>query len=147
MARSRPSGPADTVTLVGAGVTLHESLAAAELLAGEGIAARVIDCYSIKPIDTTTLAASCGDGRAPRRRRGPLPLRDGEAVLLGLVVAGTAPLCVHLAVRVLSQSGTSAELLVAASHIAKAVRLFRSSATERRRGPAARTDDVDVPAR
>ena len=70
------SGPADTVTLVGAGVTLHESLAAAELLAGEGIAARVIDCYSIKPIDTDDPCRLVrGDGRAPRRRRGPLPLR------------------------------------------------------------------------
>ncbi|MGP8163393.1 MAG: transketolase [Acidimicrobiales bacterium] len=122
------SGPADTVTLVGAGVTLHESLAAAELLAGEGIAARVIDCYSIKPIDTTTLAASCAatGGRLvvveDHYPSGGL----GEAVLSALVVAGTAPRCVHLAVRALSQSGTSAELLAAAgisaSHIAKAAR-------------------------
>ena len=49
------SGPADAVTLVGAGVTLHEALKAAETLAGEGIAARVIDLYSIKPLDVATL--------------------------------------------------------------------------------------------
>jgi transketolase len=46
---------ADRVTLIGAGVTLHEALKAAETLAGEGIAARVIDLYSIKPIDEATL--------------------------------------------------------------------------------------------
>jgi transketolase len=49
------SSDADRVTLVGAGITLHEALAAAEQLAAEGIAAQVIDCYSIKPIDAGTL--------------------------------------------------------------------------------------------
>ena len=43
------------MTLIGAGVTLHEAVKAAETLAGEGIAARVIDLYSIKPIDEATL--------------------------------------------------------------------------------------------
>lgn len=50
----RESGD-DRVTLVGAGVTVFEALAAADALAAEGIAARVIDCYSIKPIDAATL--------------------------------------------------------------------------------------------
>jgi transketolase len=49
------SSDADRVTLVAAGVTLFESLAAADDLAAEGIAARVIDLYSIKPIDRDTL--------------------------------------------------------------------------------------------
>jgi len=49
------SSPDDRVTLVGAGVTLHECLGAAGALAGEGIAARVIDCYSVKPIDAPAL--------------------------------------------------------------------------------------------
>jgi transketolase len=49
------SGDHDDVTLVGAGITLHESLAAAELLRADGIAARVIDCYCVKPIDAETL--------------------------------------------------------------------------------------------
>jgi hypothetical protein len=46
------------VTLVGAGVTLHACLAAADALGGEGIAARVIDAYSVKPIDSAALAAA-----------------------------------------------------------------------------------------
>src|SRR3984957_12612898 len=56
---------ADQVTLVGAGVTLHECLRAADLLARDGIAARVIDCYSVKPADTAALkeAAEATAGR------------------------------------------------------------------------------------
>jgi transketolase len=55
----RASGD-DRVTLVGAGVTLHEALAAADRLAGEGIAARVVDLYSVKPIDAQALRDAAG---------------------------------------------------------------------------------------
>jgi transketolase len=41
----------DKITLVGAGITLHEALKAYEKLKEEGILARIIDCYSIKPLD------------------------------------------------------------------------------------------------
>jgi transketolase len=41
----------DSVTLIGAGITLHEALKAADELAGDGISARVIDLYTVKPID------------------------------------------------------------------------------------------------
>ena len=51
----------DRVTLVAAGITLHEALAAAEALAGDGIAARVIDLYSIKPIDAETLREAAAE--------------------------------------------------------------------------------------
>ena len=55
----------DAVTLIGAGVTLHACLAAADQLAADGIRARVIDLYSVKPIDTETLlaAAAATNGR------------------------------------------------------------------------------------
>jgi transketolase len=46
----------DTVTIVGAGITLHAALDAADVLAAAGIAARVIDLYSVKPLDGATLA-------------------------------------------------------------------------------------------
>jgi transketolase len=55
------SSDADAVTLVGAGITLHECLAARELLAGAGINARVLDCYSVKPIDAVTLRSALDD--------------------------------------------------------------------------------------
>jgi transketolase len=60
----RSSGD-DKVTIVAAGITLHESLKAADALAAEGINARVIDLYSVKPIDAATLAeaARATDGR------------------------------------------------------------------------------------
>src|SRR5260370_9492658 len=55
----------DRVTLIGAGVTLHACLAAADQLKADGLSARVIDVYSVKPIDTDTLTAAAA---APGRR-------------------------------------------------------------------------------
>src|SRR5215468_8257261 len=52
------SSDEDVVTLVGCGVTVHEAISAADTLASEDIAARVIDAYSIKPIDAETLTAA-----------------------------------------------------------------------------------------
>jgi transketolase len=48
----------DQVTVVGAGITVHEALKAADALKGEGIAIRVIDLYSVKPVDVKTLRES-----------------------------------------------------------------------------------------
>src|SRR5207247_7018491 len=45
----------DRVTLIGAGITVHTCLAARDILGAEGIAARVLDCYSVKPIDAETI--------------------------------------------------------------------------------------------
>ena len=119
----------DQVTLIGAGVTLHECLDAAGQLAGEGISARVIDLYSVKPADTATLiaAAAATGGRLvvaeDHHPEGGL----GSAVLDALTGAGRADLAVaHLAVREMPGSGTTAELLGAsgidAAHIADAAR-------------------------
>ncbi|GAA3714012.1 transketolase [Streptomyces tremellae] len=52
---------ADRVTLIGTGVTVHSCLEAADALAAEGIAARVIDLYSLKPVDGDTLSAAAED--------------------------------------------------------------------------------------
>ncbi|RKU06906.1 transketolase [Candidatus Poribacteria bacterium] len=51
----------DKVTVVAAGVTLHETLKAHEILAAKGIAIRIIDLYCVKPIDTETLLASAAE--------------------------------------------------------------------------------------
>lgn len=48
----------DQVTVIGAGITVHEALKAADALKGEGIAIRVIDLYSVKPVDVKTLRES-----------------------------------------------------------------------------------------
>ena len=121
------SGPSDAVTLIGAGVTLHECLRAADQLALDGIHARVIDLYSIKPIDTDTLvaAADATGGRLvvaeDHHPEGGL----GSAVAAALLEAGVQQLrLAHLSVSELPASGTPAELLAAAgidaTHIASA---------------------------
>jgi transketolase len=51
----------DVVTVIGAGVTLHEALKACEELKKEGISIRVIDLYSIKPLDGPTLEEAASD--------------------------------------------------------------------------------------
>lgn len=107
----------DQVTLIGAGVTVHQCLAAAEALEREGIAARVIDMYSVKPIDRPGLAD------AVSRTRGRLVVAEdhhpegglGSAVLEALSGEVSFPLHLeHLAVRIMPGSGTPAELLAKA---------------------------------
>jgi transketolase len=123
------SGKNDRVTLVGAGVTLHEALRAAEILQGEGIAARVIDCYCVKPVDTETLAAAAAatGGRIvvaeDHHPEGGL----GSAVADALLGLGQQDLhLTHLAVREMPGSGSGQELLawagIDADHIAAAAR-------------------------
>ena len=104
------SSLADRVTLVGAGVTLHEALAAADLLAAEAIAARVIDCYSIKPLDAATLRQAAAATEAIVTAEDHYPEGGlGEAVAAAVSGAG-APVHV-LAVRRTPHSGKGAELL------------------------------------
>jgi transketolase len=119
----------DQVAVVAAGITLHESLRACEQLESEGIRVRVIDAYSVKPIDTASLreAARVTGGRL-------LVVEDhwpegglGDAVLDAFAGAGTAaPTVVKLAVRSMPTSGTPAQLMseagIDAGHIAQAVR-------------------------
>src|SRR6186713_1106237 len=57
-ARVVRSSDDDDVTLIGAGITLHEALKAADALAAQDVTARVIDLYSVKPIDAETLRAA-----------------------------------------------------------------------------------------
>ena len=77
------------VTLVAAGVTLHEALAAAERLASDGIEARVVDLYSIKPADAADARARRRRDRRDRDRGGPLA--RGRPRRRGAGRAGLAP--------------------------------------------------------
>src|SRR5205807_779304 len=113
----------DQVALVGAGITLHEALKAADALAGEGIAARVIDAYSVKPIDAVTLR------EAARDCWGRLVVAEdhwpegclGDAVLEALADTD-APIHVRcLAVEAMPGSGKPAELIAAAGIDAAAI--------------------------
>jgi transketolase len=114
---------ADQVTLVAAGYTLHEALLAAGRLAREGISARVIDLYSVKPLDFETLrtAAQETDGRfvtvEDHRPEGGL----GSAVLDAFADSDLRPRVVKLAVSDLPGSGTPEELLAASGIDAQAI--------------------------
>lgn len=125
------SSPNDRITLIGAGVTLHQCLAAADQLEQEGIKARVIDLYSVKPVDKPTLkeAASITRGKfvivEDHYPEGGL----GAAVMEALSADMTPPRVIHLAVRGLPGSGKPAELLdkaeISSRHIvAAAKRLY-----------------------
>ena len=122
------SSPDDQVTLVGAGVTLHNCLAAADQLGRDGIAARVVDLYSVKPIDTETLvtAATATEDRLVVVEDHYPAGGIGSAVLEALNDAGHPARIVHLAVRGLPGSGTPAELMDAAGistgHVVQAAR-------------------------
>jgi transketolase len=119
----------DKVALVGAGITLHEALKAADELAEEGIEARVVDLYSVKPVDVETLveAAQATEGRFVVAEDHWAEGGLGEAVLAAFADAEEdTPRLIHLAVRELPGSGKPAELLAAAGidaeHIAQAAR-------------------------
>jgi transketolase len=122
------SGPKDQVTLIGAGVTLHNCLAAADELASEGIGARVLDLYSVKPVDTDALieaANATGDRLVVVEDHYPEG-GIGGAVLEALNEAGHPVPVAHLAVQGLPGSGTPAELMdaagISADQVAQAAR-------------------------
>jgi transketolase len=122
------STPGDRVTLIGAGVTLHNCLDAADELARDGISARVLDLYSLKPIDTQALldAAAATGGRLVVVEDHYPEGGIGGAVLEAFSDAGHPAQITHLAVRGLPGSGTPAELMeaagISAAHIVRAVR-------------------------
>jgi transketolase len=114
----------DRVVIAAAGITVHQALAAANTLDRDhGIATRVIDAYSIKPIDRATLQAAVEDTEAP-----VITVEDhwaegglGDAVAAALADTDQRPRVVKLAVRDMPGSGTPAELLEAAGIDANAI--------------------------
>jgi len=124
--RTLRSSAEDVVTLIGAGITLHECLAAAKDLAERGIEARVIDLYSVKPVDTATLLSAAADTQAL------VTVEDhwaeggiGETVATALGDSGVSTALVRLAVFERPRSGPPESLLAAAgidaAHIASTV--------------------------
>lgn len=111
----------DQITVVTAGVTVHEALAAAATLADEGIAVRVIDAYSVAPIDAATVIeagrqtgllltvedhyAAGGIGDAVSQVAGPEGLRVVRVAVRGVPRSGTPE-------QLLEANGLSASALV-----------------------------------
>jgi len=119
----------DKVTVIGAGITVHEALKAADQLKAAGTAIRVIDLYCLKPIDGKAIAAEINATGGKL-----ITVEDhwpeggvGEAVLAALAAAGAAPSKSKLiAVTRMPHSGKPEELVdafgISAKHIAEAVR-------------------------
>jgi len=120
------SSDEDEVALVAAGITVPEALQAADRLAEDGIAARVIDLYSIKPLDAETLlaAAEVTQGRIVTIEDHWAEGGLGDAVLSALADVDAPSRVVKLAVREMPGSGKAGELLAAAGidaeHVAEA---------------------------
>ena len=117
------SSDADDVAIVAAGITVREALEAGDALAEDGISARVIDAYSVKPIDAEGLhtAAEATGGRL-------VTVEDhwpegglGEAVLAAFADADERPRVKLLAVQGMPTSATPEELLAAAGIDANAI--------------------------
>ncbi len=126
--------PADQVTVVAAGITLHEALKAYDQLKAEGIAIRVIDAYTVKPIDVATLQA------AARATNGQIVVVEdhwfegglGDAVLDAFAGTEAAPAgeplpkITKLAVHTMPGSATPDQELdqagISASHIVRTVK-------------------------
>ncbi|MEA5622834.1 transketolase [Nostoc sp. UHCC 0251] len=124
------SSERDQATVIAAGITLHEALKASDRLKNEGIAVRVIDAYSIKPIDVQTLH------QAARDTQGNLVVVEdhwmegglGAAVLDSFASTSSIPTyngpqlrLIKLAVLDMPGSGTPEELLHAAKIDADAI--------------------------
>ncbi len=119
----------DQLTVVGAGITLHEALKAYDQLKEANITIRVIDAYSVKPIDEETLFAS-----AQEAGNKFITVEDhwpeggiGDAVLSAFAQRdGQIPQIVKLAVQSMPTSGTPAQLMeeagISAHHIVEAVK-------------------------
>ncbi|HYX77442.1 MAG TPA: transketolase, partial [Gaiellaceae bacterium] len=123
---SRVVRDGDDLTIVGAGITLHEAIKAADQLSVAGIEARVIDLYSVKPVDVETLRTAAAEtgGRIVTVEDHWSEGGIGDAVLEALSDGETQARVVRLAVREMPGSGKPAELLAAAGidaeHIAEA---------------------------
>jgi transketolase len=121
--------PQDKVTVIGAGITLHEAIKAVDQLKSQGTAVRVIDLYCVKPIDGKALAEQikATGGRLVTVEDHWPEGGVGEAVIGALAEAGAPPTSYRrLAVREMPHSGKPDELVdafgISARHIAEAVR-------------------------
>jgi transketolase len=135
------SGPADLVTIVAAGATVYTCLEAGRHLVERAIPVRLIDLYSVKPIDRATLvqALSATEGRLvvveDHHPEGGL----GEAVLAALAGVPHPVVLEHLAVRNLPTSGEPNDLLaeagIDAEHVYAAVERILTRVPRAEKGP------------
>jgi transketolase len=113
---------ADDVAIVACGITVDEAVRAAEALERDGIRARVLDCYSVKPVDAEAVRVAARDCGAVITVEDHWPEGGlGDAVLEALADADDRPRVTKLAVREMPVSGTPEELLREAGIDAEAI--------------------------
>jgi transketolase len=124
------SSEKDVATVIGAGITLHNALKAYDTLQQEGVSIRVIDLYSVKPVDDAALA------KAAKETGHLIVVEDhwpegglGEAVLSSLAASGTQAHVVKMGVQGMPGSATPEQLMdhagISAGHIVDAVRKLK----------------------
>jgi len=123
----------DVMTIAGTGITVFEALKAADELQKENIGIRVVDCYSIHPIDANTLKKCMNE----TEQRILITVEDhfshgGFGDFTAAALSGEGQV-IKMAVRKISQSGTKDELLndagIDANHIVTKVKsLFKQPA-------------------
>ena len=102
----------DVAAVVGAGVTVFEALKAYDQLKAEGIAIRVIDAYSVQPIDAATLIGGREGDTAARSSPSRITMRPaGSAMRSARRVAPAGFAVRRLAVREIPRSGQPDELI------------------------------------
>jgi transketolase len=106
----KPGKLKETITVVAAGITVHEALAAQKELLNGGVGIRVIDAYSVKPVDVKTLKLAASETKAMIVVEDHFPEGGlGDAVKTALS-DDKIPVH-HLAVAELPRSGSASELL------------------------------------
>ncbi|HEX5589727.1 MAG TPA: transketolase [Candidatus Limnocylindrales bacterium] len=136
------ASPGDRVTIVASGATVEEAARAVALLRADGVAARLVDAYSIKPLDADAIATAIGEteGRLvvaeDHRPEGGL----GSAVLEAMADRGVPVTMVHLAVRGMPGSASPEEQRAAAGIDAEAIRRAARRLVRGERGERAASD-------
>lgn len=120
--RTVQSSGQDEITVIACGVTVDQAAVAADQLAAQGIMVRVIDCYSVKPLDVKAVRRAAAETTAivtveDHRGEGGL----GDAVLEALAESPSRPAVHKLAVNIMPTSGTPGELMKAAGIDADAI--------------------------
>ncbi len=140
-------GDDDAVCLVGAGITLHAALEAADALGAEGISARVVDAYSVKPIDAATLrAAAAASANRVVVAEDHWPEGGlGDAVLEVFADVDTHTRVVCLAVSDMPGSGKPDDLLAAAGIDADAIAAAARKLVGSGGGPSTEYEPQNVP--
>ena len=117
----------DMLTVAATGITVFEALKAADELQKENISIRVVDCYSIHPIDATTLKKCLGE----TKQKILITVEDhfehgGMGDFATAALSGQQGQVIKMAVQTISQSGTMDELLndagIDAEHIVAKVK-------------------------